>query len=190
MQTKPKCRICRQPATRRRGLVSLCASIDCEAELGLKLLDVHKKEVAKKDRSDTAKRKEAVKTRSDYIKEARIAFNAYIRLRDASQLCICCAKQLGGAAIGGGYDCGHYRSVGSAPHLRFDERNAHAQRKQCNRYGAGRAVDYRIGLIARLGLSVVEALESDSTIRKFNIEELKYIKQKYRVMLKNLQKSQ
>lgn len=31
---KSRCKICRQPATRKRGLASLCDAIECEAELG------------------------------------------------------------------------------------------------------------------------------------------------------------
>src|SRR3546814_4920656 len=80
-------------------------------------------------------------TRSDWTKKAQIAFNKFIRLRDARKPCICCGKPLtDGALTGGGYDAGHYRSTGSAPHLRFIEDNCHAQRKQCNQWGAGRAV--------------------------------------------------
>ena len=88
--------------------------------------------------------------------------------------------------MGGGFDCGHYRSVGSAPHLRFDERNAHGQTKQCNRYGAGRAVDYRIGLIQRIGLEQVESLEADQTPKKYSIEDMKAIKDEYKRKLKEL----
>ena len=51
------------------------------------------------------------------------------------------------------------------------KRNAHGQRKQCNRWGAGRAVDYRIGLICRIGLASVEALESENDPAKWTIEE-------------------
>ena len=90
--------------------------------------------------------------------------------------------------MGGRFDCGHYRSVGSASHLRFDERNAHAQRKQCNRYGAGRAVDYRIGLVSRIGLAAVEALESNNIPHKWTREELIAIRDTYRAKLKDIQK--
>lgn len=124
---------------------------------------------------ETVKR-EALKTRSDWMKDAQTAFNRFIRERDKDKPCICCGKPLGESAIGGGFDCGHYRSVGSAPHLRFTESNAAAQRKQCNRYGAGRAVDYRIGLISRIGLSAVEQLEAENSPRKYTVEELKAIK--------------
>lgn len=129
---------------------------------------------------------ERLKRRSEWIKEAQIAFNAFIRLRDAGKPCICCGKPLGEESPGGAYDCGHCRSVGSAPHLRFDERNAHAQRKQCNRYGAGRAVDYRIGLISRLGVGVVDELESDQSVKHYSIDDLKAIRDHYRAKLKEL----
>lgn len=143
---------------------------------------------AKKEEAERTKaRKAAIKRIPDLIKEAQIAFNAFIRLRDHQQPCICCGNVLSLEAIGGGFDCGHYRSTGSASHLRFHEDNAHGQRKVCNRYGAGRAVDYRIGLIARIGLERVEALEADNTQRKWQREELIEIKETYKRKLKELQ---
>lgn len=147
------------------------------------------KERAKREQEERAtirKRKQALKTRRDYINEAQVAFNAFIRERDRDEPCICCGAALGSWSVGGNYDCGHYRSVGSAPHLRFDPRNANAQQKQCNRYGAGRAIDYRIGLVRRIGLEAVEALEADNAPAKWSIEELIAIKVKYRTLAKAL----
>ena len=91
---------------------------------------------------------------------------------------------------GNAVDAGHYRSVGSAPHLRFDERNCHAQSKQDNRFLSGNAVDYRIGLIARIGQEAVDALESDQSVRKYTVEEIKAIKAKYRAMTRELKKGE
>ena len=144
------------------------------------------RQAKKAERESVKKRKEAIKTIPDLIKEAQREFNAYIRARDADQLCICCGNPLGTGEVGGAFDCGHYRSTGSASHLRFDERNAHAQRKVCNRWGAGRAVDYRIGLVARIGLEAVEALESDNTPHKWTRDELIAIRDTYRAKLKEL----
>lgn len=138
------------------------------------------------ERAQTRARKEAIKTIPDLIREAQRFFNAYIRERDRNQPCICCGNPLGAGDVGGAYDCGHYRSTGSAPHLRFDERNAAAQRKVCNRYGAGRAVDYRIGLIARIGREAVEALEADNRIHKWTRDELIGIRDLYRQKLKEM----
>lgn len=141
---------------------------------------------AKVERAETRRRKEAMKRLPELIAEAQAAFNAFIRARDADKPCICCGQPLGTGEVGGAYDCGHYRSTGSASHLRFDERNAHAQRKVCNRWGAGRAVDYRIGLVARIGLEAVELLESDNTPRKWTREELIAIRNFYRSRLKEI----
>jgi hypothetical protein len=141
---------------------------------------------AKVERAETRRRKEAIKTIPDLIKEAQHAFNAYIRARDRNQPCICCGLPLGAAEVGGGYDAGHYRSVGSAPHLRFNEDNCHAQRKQCNRYGAGRVVDYRIGLIRRIGLGKVDALEASNELHKWTRQELIATRDTYRAKLKAL----
>lgn len=138
------------------------------------------------ERAKVRTRKEAIKTIPELIKEAQREFNGYIRARDQDQPCICCGRPLGDGDVGGAFDAGHYRSTGSASHLRFNEHNCHAQRKQCNRYGAGRAVDYRIGLIGRIGLEAVEALEAQNVPHKWTREELIAIRDTYKKKLKEL----
>ena len=146
----------------------------------------------KAERKEGRVKREKMKRIPDLIREAQREFNAYIRARDKDQPCICCGKPLGAMgpvdSTGGVFDCGHYRSVGSAPQIRFDERNAHGQRKVCNRYGAGRAVDYRIGLIGRIGLEAVESLEADNTPHKWTREELIAIKKTYSAKRRELEK--
>ena len=144
---------------------------------------------AKVERAVTKQRKRALETIPELIAAAQKEFNAYIRLRDCRQLCICCDFALGAGEVGGAYDCGHYRSRGAASHLRFDERNAHAQRKYCNKYKAGNSVNYRAGLINRIGLAAVEALEADNTVHHWTKDELRAIRAEYRDKLKNLQKN-
>ena len=136
------------------------------------------------------KRREEMKTLPQLLKEAQREFNRFIRLRDAGRPCICCGAPLPGPTVGGGYDCGHYRSVGASPGLRFDERNAHGQTKQCNRWGAGRAVDYRMGLIQRIGLAAVEALEANNTPHKWTRDEVREIRDTYRAKANALAKQQ
>jgi len=140
------------------------------------LMDIEKEKKARKADKVT---RERLKSRREWLVDAQKSFNAYIRQRDKGKLCICCDRPLELNAVGGGYDCGHYRSVGSAPHLRFNPLNAHAQRKQCNQWGSGRAVDYRIGLIKRIGLEAVETLEADQEPKKYTIEELIEIRRIY-----------
>lgn len=171
-----------------RNTLQIAATVDCAMKLARKQRESAERQVAKVARKADREAKEKLKTRSDWMREAQTAFNAFVRFRDRDQPCICCGQPLHSGDVGGQYDCGHYRSVGSAPHMRFDERNAHAQRKQCNRWGSGRAVDYRIGLIARIGLEAVEDLEADQSIRKWTIDELKAIRDEYRTRLRDLQK--
>lgn len=173
-----KCCTCRKQFEPRNMTHKAC-SADCA--------QVHaEKERARKDRKERQAGLQALKKRADYLKEAQQAFNAFIRERDKSKLCISSGRPLQQEALGGGFDCGHYRSVGSAPHLRFDERNAHGQSKHDNRYLAGNAVEYRKGLIQRIGLAAVEALEADNTPRKYSIEDLQAIKAHYRAKLKQI----
>lgn len=142
---------------------------------------------AKVERAETRRRKEAIKTIPELIKEAQYAFNAYIRARDAHQPCISCgAPPPDLSRLHAGRDAGHYRSVGSASHLRFHEDNVHAQCVHCNQWGAGRAVDYRIGLVARLDLTRVEALEHNNTQHKWTRGELIAIRDHYKAKLKEM----
>jgi len=190
LPSKPrKCRHCRQMFQPIRCNQNTC-SYECSVAVAEIVAAKSKLKREKAERiaeiASTKILREKLKTKRDWTKEAQIAFNAYIRHRDNGKPCICCGKPLGTQQIGGGFDAGHYRSIGSAPHLRFDERNCHGQQKQCNRYGAGRAVDYRIGLIARIGIEAVEDLEADQTPRKYTIEALKAIKALYVRKLKEL----
>ena len=121
------------------------------------------------------------KRRADYLADTQKAFNAYVRARDAGKRCICCGFPL--PLDTSLFDCGHFRSVGSAPHLRFDERNAHGQLRDCNQAGAGRHTDYRVGLERRLGLETVEALEADQAARKWTRDELVALRRHYEKLL-------
>jgi hypothetical protein len=159
-------------------------------EWGRKQLAKKQAKEAREERAKDKAKRETLKTRSDWIKEAQIAFNRFIRVRDTGGSCISCGTPLTAGGIGGGFDAGHYRSIGSAPHLRFHEWNCHGQCKQCNRYGSGRAVDYRIGLVGRIGTGALEALEADQTPRKWSIDELKAIRDTYRAMAKDLENYQ
>lgn len=189
---RTRCAHCRQKFTPERK--SQIVHVECIEAWSLAQAAKREREEAKKarmaakvDRAETRRRKEAINTIPNLIKEAQVAFNAYIRARDSHRPCICCGQPLTLEAVGGGFDCGHYRSTGSASHLRFNEDNAHGQRKVCNRYGAGRAVDYRIGLIGRIGLQRVESLEADNQVHKWSADELRAIKVKYKEKLKELE---
>lgn len=190
---QPKPKTCRNPACRGSFVPQRLGQAVCSPKCALATVEVQKakekKSLAQAGRREIKVRKEALKTRGDHMREAQQAFNEYIRTRDqaAGHLCISSGKSLDWS--GNAVDAGHYRSVGSAPHLRFDERNCHAQSKQDNRFLSGNAVDYRIGLIARIGQEAVDALESDQSVRKYTVEEIKAIKAEYRAKTRDLKRA-
>ena len=91
-----------------------------------------KKKTAKLDRSYLRKRKESLKTQSDWTKEAQAEFNRFIRARDYQQPCISC-----GTRNNVQYHAGHYLSTGANPELRFIEDNCHKQCSSCNNHLSG-----------------------------------------------------
>ncbi|NNA14023.1 ninG protein [Pseudomonas lundensis] len=191
---QPKPKTCKNPDCRVSFVPQRLGQAVCNYTCGLAIKDVNQEKALKSlalvERREIKVRKEKLKSRSDHMREAQQAFNAYIRARDqaAGHLCISSGKPLDWS--GNAVDAGHYRSVGSAPHLRFDERNCHAQSKQDNRFLSGNAVDYRIGLIARIGQEAVDALESDQSVRKYTVDEIKAIKAEYRAKTKELKKGE
>ncbi|NWB62386.1 recombination protein NinG [Pseudomonas sp. F1002] len=191
---KPKLKKCRVATCRASFVPSRMGQSVCSPACAMIDAPRHepkaRKALADIERKDIKVRKEKLKSRGDHIREAQQAFNEYIRARDqaAGHLCISSGKPLDWS--GNAVDAGHYRSVGSAPHLRFDERNCHAQSKQDNRFLSGNAVDYRIGLIARIGQEAVDALEADQSVRKYTVEQIKGIKAYYRAKTRELKKGQ
>lgn len=186
---KRKCSNCRQEFRPFSSLVRWC-SADCGAALGLKKLEKVSAKAAAEDKRKTRAQLEALKTIPQLKKEAQREFNRFIRTRDkrAGYACICCGSVLGWDVRGGSTDAGHYRSTGSADHLRFNEDNCHAQLVLCNRFGAGRAVEYRAGLIARIGLARVEDLENNNAPIKWTREALRETRDTYRRKARELEK--
>ena len=133
-----------------------------------------------KEKRETKAKLDAIRTKPQLVALAQKAFNSFIRARDAGKTCISCPTQLPDTGVGGAFDCGHYRSVGSAVHMRFVEDNAHGQCKHCNRHLAGNHVAYRAGLVSRIGPLRVEQIETDQTLRKYSKEGLIELARHYR----------
>lgn len=174
------CKQCKARFAPARPLQVVCGPM-CGIERAKKArLTVEKKQ-------DRVKR-ESLKTIPQLIAEAQKEFNAFIRLRDqlAGHPCISSGRPLDWS--GNAVDAGHYRSTGAASHLRFDEDNCHAQSKHDNQYLAGNAVDYRLGLIARIGVARVEALESNNEVIRWDRDTLRQIKVIYRAKVRELKK--
>ena len=164
-----------------------CQNPGCVLQRTVKIREKADKKKAKAGRAETRKRKEAIKTRSQWIKEVQVEFNKFIRARDKDLPCISCGKfdhEINDRFKGGKWDAGHFKTRGGFPELRFTEDNCHKQCKSCNNPGPRKAekvrVDYRVNLIKKIGLERVEVLEGPNDMPKWTIEELKELKAYYR----------
>jgi len=180
-----KCVICREPFEPRSMTHKACGP-DCAKQHAEFVRVKQKAKAQRQERAQDKIKREGMKTYPQLIREAQKAFNAFIRLRDriAGHPCISSGRPLDWS--GNAVDAGHFRSTGSAPHLRFNEDNCHAQSKMENRFLAGNAIDYRINLITRTSLARVEALEAVNTPRKWTHDELRGIKTHYQRRVREL----
>lgn len=185
---KPKvCAHCKTSFTPARHLMTAraCSPI-CAQIIGRAKTEQKHKANEAQDKRETRAKLDTLRKKPELVRLAQKSFNAFIRARDAGKPCISCGKPLAFEAVGGAFDCGHYRSVGSAVHMRFVEDNAHGQCKHCNRHLAGNHVAYRAGLIDRIGERNVELIERDQTLRKYTHEGLIEIDRHYKQEVKKL----
>lgn len=169
-----KCAVCPEKFQPQRAMQRVCGPA-CAVE------DAKRKR-EKQGRKELTEGRLALKSRSAWLAEAQAVFNSFIRARDAHLPCISC-----GRFHTGSYDAGHYRSVGSMPALRFDEDNCHRQCVPCNQHKRGNVVEYRIGLVARIGVERVARLEGPQEPAKYTIDDAKAKKADYKAKLKQLQ---
>lgn len=180
-QPKPKkCRVCRQDFRPFSTTATTC-SPRCALSLarGKRALEY---------RAETKRLRKQIRSRGEWIEEVQKAFNAYIRARDQALNvpCISCGEYYAEPLNGSLWDCGHFKPTSTHPELRFNEINAHRQHSRCNRGAAksrrnDRSVSekYRANLERRIGLMLVEWLESPHKPLKPTIEELKWLRSYY-----------
>jgi hypothetical protein len=127
-----------------------------------------------------AKLKLDLMTLSDYIKLAQQVFNKYINLRDNGLPCISCDKP-----INGRINASHYFNANNHWNVRFNEFNVHSSCITCNQYLSGNLIEYRSRLINKIGIEQLTLLEAEANkTRKFTIDELKQIINKYKLKIK------
>jgi hypothetical protein len=114
------------------------------------------------------------------------AFSLYIRLRDSDKngnaTCCTCGRVYQALNM----DCGHWIS---RKHIatRFDERNVHAQCRDCNRYSDGKPSEFEQFIIDEHGPDVHNLLiKKAREPLKLSIEDLKEIRAKYNSKVKTL----
>ncbi len=185
-----KCKICSNIFNALLSTQKVC-SPKCALDLAVKeRLKREEKEKKEEDRYWREKKKQLNETIKFWKPKAQSAFNEYIRLRDHDKPCVSCGRyesQLTGSSIRGGkWDCGHYRSVGSAPELRFEPLNAHKQCKQCNSHKSGNHVEYRFGISARLTKEELDWLEGPHEPKRYRVEDYKKIYAEYKAKSKEI----
>ncbi|MDG9927431.1 MULTISPECIES: recombination protein NinG [unclassified Pseudomonas] len=184
-------RSCRAPFIPKQSFQTWC-SPECGLVIAKAKQEKQRIAIEQRDRREIRARKQQLKSRSQHLKEAQAAFNAYIRERDRLQPCISCNSMPDDAGLltGSRWDAGHYRSTGACPELRFEPLNVHKQCVRCNRDLSGNAVEYRIRLVARIGATAVEWLEGQHEPKKYAISDLELIKAAYRKKLRDLKKNE
>jgi len=125
---------------------------------------------------------EKTKTLSYYENEAKRVYQKWVRLRDAHLPCISCGK------TSNRYDGGHFFDAGIYSGLIFHPFNCNKQCSyNCNKMLHGNKLNYRIGLIKKIGDDNVKWLEENKDrLRnyKYSKEELIEIKKLYQDKIK------
>lgn len=142
-------------------------------------------EKEREQRKELKVRKINAQPKKYWTKQAQQAVNAFVRARDSNLPCVSC-----GTTSAAQWDAGHYRTTAAAPQFRFDPRQIHKQCSVCNQHKSGNIVPYRVELIKRIGIETVEAIENNHERRSYTIEELKGIRDYYRLELKRLKETQ
>ncbi len=181
MRATRDCEHCGKPFLQFRSTQRICGKLRCAVGFA--------KGKREAERAKLNAKKEADRTIPELIALSDKAFAGYIRLRDriAGHPCISSGKPLDWT--GNKVDAGHYRSRGAASHLRYNEDNCHAQSKRDNLWKSGNVVEYRIRLVARIGLERVESLEGDNRVHHWTKDELRAIAALYRTKRKELEKA-
>lgn len=167
-------KLCRIPFEPRSMTHRACSPVCAQALVG--------QEKARADRKARQEGLAKLKRKADYMRETQTALNAWIRLgRDRDKPCISCGRHHEGQ-----YHAGHFLARGSHPHLALVEANLAKQCMPCNVFLSGNQLAFRRGLIERIGLAAVEALEADNTPKHYSIDDLKAIKAHYQAKLREL----
>ena len=183
---KPRpCKICKEVYQPRNSLQKVCG-LECAKVIAKQKSEAKQKQRIKQlHRQHKQKKKELMDNdKSHQTKKAQQLFNRYIRLRDHASGCISCGRKHDGQ-----YHAGHYRTTGANPELRFHPDNCHKQCAPCNNHLSGNLVNYRINLVAKLGLSCVEWLEGPHKPKRYTAEDLRRIQKIYKWKIKKLERA-
>jgi hypothetical protein len=169
--TTRKCKYCLERYTPKYSSTEPCPKYECR----LQHLEAN---VAKINRANKATARDSIKSYAQRLGEAKKVFQKWIRLRDKDKPCISC-----GSISSTVWDGGHFKKAELYSGVIFHEYNVNIQCGKCNRFLGGNELNYRTGLIAKIGEEAVlnlEHLAEMSRMKKYTNEELEEIKLKYK----------
>jgi hypothetical protein len=169
-----KCKICKKEFTQFNSTISVCG-YQCAIEWGK--LHPKKTSIKRVNSEIKSEAKQKLKTQAQLRNPIKLHFQKWCRIRDEKEPCISCGTNEAK------WDGGHYLKAEIYSGVIFDERNVNKQCSYCNQYLDGNTAAYRQGLIKKIGLEAVIALEelaNETRTKKWTIEELQQIKTKYK----------
>lgn len=184
---KPKmCKECKQKFIPHSPLAIAC-SVPCAVEYGRKVSAKQKAKAQREQRAADKAKLLTLRPRKWWVEKAKKAMHLYVRTRDHGKPCCSCDTiLLSTGKIGGDYDAGHLRSVGSAKHLEFDPRNVWGQCKDCNMRLNGNEREFERRLRIKEGDEMVDSLMADNQERRLKISDFQEIEVYYKLKLKEL----
>ena len=183
-----KCRACKSAFMPSRPMQVACGPM-CGLEIGRKKRLKEEAKAARAEKVETRQKRVALKPRAKWLAECQAIVNRYVRILALSrgQGCYTCGATPA-QKFGGTYDAGHFRSIGSAPHLRFWMPQIKLQCIPCNRHKGGMALAFRRALVEEHGADWVARLEGMQDIAKFDIPYLTRFKAVMGKKLRRLEK--
>lgn len=197
---KPKrCAVCSAEFMPYQSMMKVC-SVPC----AMKYAKDKEEEKAKKEwKKETRRRKEELKTRSDWLDEAEDAVRRYTRARDRlfyqkqGRLPECISCGCNDPSIQ--YAAGHLKTKGSHPEFRLDLNNINLQcNRRCNSELSGNITGtkdthgYLKGLEIKYGKEhaewVIDYLNTYKPLPNWTIDQLKEIKQGFNQWARELEK--
>lgn len=166
------------------GTILALAKREKDRQKAIQEAERQRTSAARQEKQNLKVRKLAIQPLSYFHKQAQIAFNEYIRTRDAGRPCISCDRNTGAKM-----NAGHYRTVGASKETRYDETNCHLQCEHCNSYLSGNIGEYKPHLIAKIGQAAFDRLMGPHELKKWTREELQELAAHYRQKTRELNKN-
>lgn len=159
------------------------------------------RDAAKVERAETKRRKLAIKTRADWLAEAKKLLQRRRRLEELAKGkgCMSCGRSQSevmgtdGWKPGGAWDGGHFMSKGARPELALEPLNIWLQCKSCNggsgkyaRKGYTVGAAFEANLIAEQGAELVDWLKGPHEQKHYSTDDLIAICANEKLKLKEL----